>query len=211
MTVRVNLVTDDSTLAHRTERYVQRLEGVRVTSSSVPAHEKDVDVYVVPLHCAEELLDGETRPATWLPIIAYGPRDGLRGAFLIGCTDYLREPWATEELVFRANRAVRPSSYSFGSRTLELETGTLRSDAGKATLSYEECVILRTLLARRGAAVPRDVLSYALWGRPRVGSRAIDVHISSLRKKIRSITLREDGANPIRSVRGVGYLLGDPS
>lgn len=205
MNVRINLVTDDSTLAHRTQRYTQRLEGVRVVSSPAPASENAVDVYVVPPQLAEELLDGEKRPATWLPVIAYGARDDLRRAFLIGCADYLREPWTSEELVFRANRAARPSRYSFGSRTLEVETATLRSRSGKASLTYEECLILRALLAKRGTVVPREVLAYAIWGRVRAGSRAIDVHISSLRKKIRSVAPGEETPNPIRAVRGVGY------
>jgi DNA-binding response OmpR family regulator len=59
------------------------------------------------------------------------------------------------------------------------------------------------LLRRAGRVVPRSAL-LELAGRAdvTVGDRAVDVHISRLRKK-----LGDDAASRIRTVRGVGYVL----
>jgi DNA-binding response OmpR family regulator len=62
---------------------------------------------------------------------------------------------------------------------------------------------LIALLRRAGRVVPRStLLELAGRGDVTVGDRAVDVHISRLRKK-----LGDDAATRIRTVRGVGYTL----
>jgi len=54
--------------------------------------------------------------------------------------------------------------------------------------------------------VSREALYYGIWGRSAAGqSRAVDMHIASLRKKLRR--LFPESGDCIRSVRGVGYLI----
>jgi len=82
----------------------------------------------------------------------------------------------------------------------------LGSPLGRCRLSVQEQSILRMLAASAGQPVSREALYYGIWGRPASSeSRVVDVHIASLRKKLRRL-FPESGAC-IRSARGVGYLL----
>jgi DNA-binding response OmpR family regulator len=88
----------------------------------------------------------------------------------------------------------------------------LEAGERRASLSFSEFVILRGLAKSADGPVSRDALLRLLDHEPgeESGSRAVDVHVSSLRKKLR-LLLREEGPppdwNPIRAVRGRGYVL----
>jgi len=67
--------------------------------------------------------------------------------------------------------------------------------------------VLLHLVRRPGIVVTRDELMNVVWGFDYVGGqRTVDVHVSSLRKKL------ESGPQPVRieSIRGVGYKLVPP-
>jgi DNA-binding response OmpR family regulator len=62
------------------------------------------------------------------------------------------------------------------------------------------------LAANAGEALSREALYYGMWGKPAPpGTRALDMHIASLRKKLQR--LFPENRDCIRSVRGVGYLI----
>ena len=76
-------------------------------------------------------------------------------------------------------------------------------DGTPVELTGLEIDILIALLRRAGRVVPRSaIMELAGRGDVAVGERAVDVHISRLRKK-----LGDDDATRIRTVRGVGYVL----
>ncbi len=149
--------------------------------------------------------------AGWIPVIAYGASYDMRRAFLAGCFDYLKDPWFPEELLLRLDRLFRVTHRPQSWRGVTLQGCLLVSDRGQEELSYVEAIILKTLLAHRGEVVPRDVLFYAIWGHlPDNASRAVDVHISSLRKKIHRLCADNDtGMSVITSVRRIGYTIAD--
>ena len=141
------------------------------------------------------------------PVIACGNASLVRSAFLGGCADFLREPWTPEELELRAlavlSRAGRGFQFSWG--TVSFEGKDLRVPAGIISLTHHESRILRLLLRARGDAVPRDAIACELWGSPTARGRTVDVHIASLRKKVR--TVQEEAGRFIVSVRGTGYMI----
>ena len=145
----------------------------------------------------------------WLPVIAYGDPYQLRQAFLAGCFDYLKDPWGPDELLLRLERlfrlSFRPSEWgSLALRGCTLKTG----DGEEVELTYQEAAILKHLLSHRGQIVPREALFYVIWGHvPECGSRAVDVHISSLRKKINSLLADNDREALITTVRRAGYMI----
>ncbi len=146
--------------------------------------------------------------AAGVPMIAWGPADRMRSAWLSGCDDYLREPWGPEELALRAqavlSRAARRFSFSWGE--LGLDGDELQTPGGMVALTRREAVVLAALLRARGTPVPRAALSYALTGREgSARSRAIDMQISGIRGKMgRAVP----GALPfIVCVRGQGYMV----
>jgi two-component system OmpR family response regulator len=72
-----------------------------------------------------------------------------------------------------------------------------------ASLSAREFALLEALLARPGAVLSRAQLEAKLYGwNDSVESNAVEVHIHGLRKKL--------GADLIRNVRGVGWMVARP-
>ena len=70
-------------------------------------------------------------------------------------------------------------------------------------LLAKEFAILHHLLEHAGQVVTRAQLEQALYGwQAEVDSNAVEVHIHHLRKKL--------GADIIRTLRGVGYLVTKP-
>ena len=79
---------------------------------------------------------------------------------------------------------------------------TVRGEEVQLTL--KEFDLLCYLILNKGIVLSRDQIMQAVWDSPfEMESRTIDMHIMSLRQK-----LGEEGAI-IRTVRGVGYRLGD--
>ncbi|RKP53093.1 winged helix family transcriptional regulator [Cohnella endophytica] len=87
----------------------------------------------------------------------------------------------------------------------ERMTVTLGGD--KVELTKTEYDLLRSIMAGKGKVMTRQSLMNEVWGESYFGgSNAVDVHIRSLRSK-----LRDDPKTPryIATVRGVGYRLAD--
>ena len=69
-------------------------------------------------------------------------------------------------------------------------------------LTVTEWNLLECLLRHPGQTLTRDQILNAAWSYDSdVQPKMVDVYISYLRGKLRA----EDGADPIRTVRGVGY------
>ena len=173
---------------------------VLTTNEPVPADE--AELYVVPA------AEWQGLPGSGVPVIAWGPAELMRGAFLAGCDDFLREPWTPEELDLRAHAALSRSEkrYSFSWGEVSFEGRDLRTPGGLAVLTLHESRILRALLRNRGRPVPREALAYSIVDAPPSrASRAVDVHIAVVRKKVRAVM---PGAGRfIQCVRGQGYMV----
>jgi len=77
--------------------------------------------------------------------------------------------------------------------------------ARQALLTDVETRVLRELMLAENAPVSRDRLTRCALGRGwSPDDRSLDSHIKRLRRKL---GLDRDGRTPIRTVRGVGYLL----
>lgn len=141
-------------------------------------------------------------------MICFGPAQLLPGCFLAGCDDYLKDPWSPEELEWRVCKLCGDTEalFRFSWGSLEIGSLELRSSLGSCPLCAQEQRILRLLAANAGEPVSREALYYGMWGKPAAAeSRAVDMHIASLRKKLRQL-FPQSGVC-IRSVRGVGYLI----
>ncbi|VWX46743.1 response regulator transcription factor [Novosphingobium sp. 9U] len=133
--------------------------------------------------------------------------DRVRGLDL-GADDYLRKPFAPEELEARIRALGRrrggdpTPELTVGTLVLNRSTGEARVGERVLELRRREWAVLDALANRAGQIVSRETLQAEVFGYDEpVGPNAIEVNITRVRGK-----LAPDGP-AIRTVRGVGYLL----
>lgn len=139
--------------------------------------------------------------------------DRLRG-LEIGGDDYVVKPFSVRELVARLKLRLRSSrALDSQSRVGDLEVDKdrreVRVKGRPVPVTATEFQILERMLRQPGRVWSRAALLQAVWGLAcHVTDRTVDVHIRRLRSK-----LEADPSNPayIRSVRGFGYTVRDPS
>ncbi|MBE7368937.1 response regulator [Ramlibacter pallidus] len=128
--------------------------------------------------------------------------NGLDG----GADDFVVKPFATAELVSRVRAVLRRSArqaserWTVGALVIEPRRRQALLGGAPLELSPREFQLLVELARDPGAVIPKGVLAQRLdpLGDP-VEFSAIEVHVSHLRRKV--------GAEFIRTVRGVGYML----
>ena len=136
----------------------------------------------------------------------------------IGADDYLPKTFSSRELLARLRAVTRRSRVQPGAEVArELVAGSLRLCEETHTvvlgdipldLTALEFAILAALLKSKGRVKTRERLIEEVSERRfDIFDRSIDVHVSSLRKK-----LGDDAKNPrfIRTIRGIGYSLHEP-
>ena len=87
--------------------------------------------------------------------------------------------------------------------SIDKSTHVVKHNQEVMDLTHKEYQLLVYLIENRERVVERDELLNNIWGYDFIGeSRALDVHIRSLRKK-----LNDDGDKYIKTIRSVGISL----
>ncbi|MEP6786353.1 MAG: response regulator transcription factor [Sphingomonadales bacterium] len=137
--------------------------------------------------------------------------EGLTG----GADDYLAKPFAFAELLARLQLLLRKhggtvaveTNLSCADLTMDLLSRRVRRNTRTIDLQPREFRLLEFLLRHKNQLVTRTMLLEGVWDYHfDPGTNVIDVHVSRIRKKI------DDGfaVQLLKTVRGAGYMLGEP-
>jgi DNA-binding response OmpR family regulator len=133
-------------------------------------------------------------------------------ALELGADDYLAKPFGPREVVARCRALLRrlhrdtaASVVSIGDLEIDLDRFEARIAGESIDLTAKEIQLLVALARTPGRLITREELAEEVWG-TNIGlvSRSIDVHLSSLRRK-----LGDDARRPryIQTVHGLGFRL----
>ena len=229
MTARVLVVEDELPLAEMLQ-YNLEAEGFRVSHAAtgedaeILVSEEDPDLiildWMLPQVSGIELCrrwrsKPETRAIPILMLTARGEEsDRIRG-LSTGADDYVVKPFSLPELMARVKAILRRAAPDLIADVLsiagiELDRAAHRVARGsrEVRLGPTEFRLLEFLMESSGRVLSRSQLLDGVWGRDAfVDERTVDVHIGRLRKAL----VRGKEHDPIRTVRGTGYVFGERS
>ena len=225
---RILLADDDHELCELLKQYLE-IEGFEVgvaldgEAALNAALTGDYDLMVLdvmmPLRNGFDVLR-ELRKNSMMPVLMLTARgedvDSIVGLEL-GADDYLPKPCSPRVLVAHIRAVLRrarmqadndeemepPETLKLGD--LEIQTGSRSTllDGKAVSMTSTEYNVLEILLREAGHVVSKTALSERALGRELTPyDRSIDMHVSSLRKKLGPLA---GGKERIKTVRGVGY------
>ena len=152
------------------------------------------------------------RKGSDIPIIMLTARGELTDRVVgleLGADDYLPKPFEPRELVARLHTVLRrqravaaaPQRLRFDGLELDLDTHTVMRQGEVLSLTGTEFALLVLLAREPGKVFSRDdILNHLRGHEADLYSRAVDILISRLRKKL-------DPLDGIRTLRNAGYAL----
>ncbi|MFG2141775.1 response regulator transcription factor [Streptomyces sp. NPDC048650] len=167
---------------------------------------------------------GRIRKISSTPVIMVTARSDVRSrihGLNLGADDYVVKPYDTGELLARihavsrrnatgsgeqpAEESAAEEALRFGAVAVELSTRQVSVGGTAVPLTRKEFDLLALLAQRPGVVFRREQIISEVWRTSWEGTgRTLEVHIASLRAKLRMPAL-------IETVRGVGYRLVVPA
>ena len=128
----------------------------------------------------------------------------------IGADDYIVKPFSVLELVARVKavlRRARPKEdnqlIAIDGVVIDKKKRTVLVEGEPVSLTYKEFELLYYLFRNKNIVLNREMIMAQVWGYDFEGeSRTVDVHIASLRHKLKN------KASLIETVRNIGYKVG---
>ncbi len=216
--MRILLIEDDTTLGktvkeglHEKGYIVDWLEDGESAKFAIKKEQFDLVILDLglPRILGLDLLQYMRSEGITLPVIILTARETLADkveGFDNGADDFLTKPFELDELCARIRACSRRAS-GRANVTLQYKNIILDPAAHRVTLDGKhvnfprrEFALLHKLMESSGQVVSREHLMQSIYGwEKNVDSNALEVHIHSLRKKLRT--------DFIHTIRGIGYMV----
>ncbi|MFJ8751371.1 response regulator transcription factor [Streptomyces sp. NPDC102441] len=229
--MRLLLVEDDdhvaaalsAVLSRHGFQVVHARSGEEALQALLPAEREPFGVVLLDLGLPDQdgyEVCGKIRKRSAIPVIMVTARSDVRSrihGLNLGADDYVVKPYDTGELLARIHAVARRGSVGedtgptrlaalrIGSVHIELPTRRVSVDGEEVQLTRKEFDLLALLAQRPGVVFRREQIISEVWRTSWEGTgRTLEVHVASLRSKLRLPAL-------VETVRGVGYRLVPPS
>lgn len=180
------------------------------------ANEYDVMLldWMVPGVSGIEICRNVRKVNQQVPIIFLTAKDTVDDTIFgleTGANDYLKKPFAFEELLARIRVLMRSKTgeqtlFTVGAIQLDIEAHTVLKDGKQVILTQKEFGLLELLLRSKGKVCRRSRIMEKIWDiHFDKDTAVIDVFINTLRKKLDT----ENEESLIQTIRGVGYIIND--
>lgn len=219
------LVVEDDTLIVRNLSELLRQEGFAVTTASgqkealQAAENVSFDLALLDI----SLLDGNgfslcksLKERYQLPVIFLTATDDEASVVMgldMGADDYIIKPFRPMEMISRIKSVLRRTGraqavFEIGNLRVDSVRGTVHKNGKEVYLSALEYRLLLVFLNNRGVVLSRSKLLESIWdiAGEFVNDNTLTVYIKRLRDKIED---DPQNAQIIRTVRGIGYKVGD--
>ncbi|MBI4801595.1 MAG: response regulator transcription factor [Elusimicrobia bacterium] len=160
--------------------------------------------------CRRIKMDVRTVSIPIIMLTAKGEESDKVAGLELGADDYVTKPFSVKELLARVRAVLRrpaaaaetPEVYRAGDIKLDCSRVLALAKGKPLELTAREFELLKALMAAGGKMLSREALLDKVWGMDaalEVETRTVDVHIGTLRKKLKS-----DGKRII-TVKNYGY------
>lgn len=162
--------------------------------------------------CRRLRLRRETKALPVLMLTARSEEaDSVRG-LATGADDYVVKPFSVAELVARVKALLRRAApdriadvLTYDDIVLDRAAHSVKRGDSELHVGPTEFRLLVFFMENRGRVQSRQQVIDGVWGRDAVvDERTVDVHVGRLRKALDTA----EGTDPIRTVRGGGYVFG---
>lgn len=127
-----------------------------------------------------------------------------------GADDYITKPFSILELLSRVKAILRrvkkkdSDHLTYKNISINTKKRTVKVDGKKIDLTYKEFEMLNLFMNNIANVITREDFLIKIWGFDYQGeTRTVDVHIASLRSKLK------DAGKYIETVRNLGYKFGE--
>ena len=204
----ISFISDNNLLIERVKLFSIRYgDFFTFFYNKKPVFDNFFDIMVSPDEYLNEISNFKRENNFFVPFIIYGDGSNLAYSFQCGAIDFLKNPWKIEELGYRILNYLKNGKNIFQKRDITVNKNSLEIGNKFCHISRKEFLLLRLLILHHGRLVHKNLIWNVIWNKQPDKSKALDMLILRLRKKIASI----DGSKKlvIRSIKRIGYIYDD--